>query len=640
MANYIKGVELGQAFQDARNQAYGVGRKRIAELVGNIDTLERTEEEDHKIKSTAQKITIIEQDISHRARLFRRAFGRATYTGFGGDVMEVYSYHTFLYPFLWNNDENISREKFESALLEFWTEDNMITAQNTLSSIERPNPWNNEEQPRLDYQVFQYFNAAAREVLFRGNGDIVHGWVYRPGKVHNKGIYQIDAKGKNYKLNVNHIRLRLFNTGVGILAFELEYPLPAGGREQARKDVLEINEYGRRLYPEYLPYTIDGDGSFDKENICASRITLDLGEGVVFKEEIKKKAEAHIDQKTGDLANSYLNDPLQNKNFIKTLLLGEDQKFQIVPAIDDRMFVCCCILDSDYVDHFLGYPAWPDDQCIGVRQMAFWKFMKDWETGKELYALTNIDAGKSSCQNRVMLNQYFEEQLYLRWLEIGTIHAVTNHSMVCLTSPYVMDSVVNPFLIEYVQMVILVQAQRASLLAFDSCITETIRSVRGKQGTMEIRILDRLIELEENFAVFQGQMLLQEVTPQIQGIELYEKLQKMLFIGKLEKGVQQQLNNLYEIAESKRAKQQEQQRIDEENAMRRQELFFSVFAILGIFSAWVDLTDYVEKWYKPSEFPFAIISGVFISIIVIIFAYIIFRKPRKKGPQTQKEEIR
>lgn len=45
-----------------------------------------------------------------------------------------------------------------------------------------------------------------------------------------------------------------------------------------------------------------------------------------------------------------------------------------------------------------------------------------------------------------------------------------------------------------------------------------------------------------------------------------------------------------------------------------QELFFSVFAIPGIFSAWVDLTDYVEKWCDPLEFPFAIRCGVFISI--------------------------
>lgn len=61
MANHIKDTELGQAFQDARNQAYRVGRERIAALVGNIDTLERTEEEDRKIKSTARKIAIIEQ---------------------------------------------------------------------------------------------------------------------------------------------------------------------------------------------------------------------------------------------------------------------------------------------------------------------------------------------------------------------------------------------------------------------------------------------------------------------------------------------------------------------------------------------------------------------------------------------------
>ena len=105
-------------------------------------------------------------------------------------------------------------------------------------------------------------------------------------------------------------------------------------------------------------------------------------------------------------------------------------------------------------------------------------FLDNWDVGTELYALTNIDYKDSSCQNRVMLNQYFEDQLYLRWTEIGysTIYSVTNHSMICLTGDrkYVTAPVVNPFLIEYIQLCILVLAQRASLIAFDSRITEAI----------------------------------------------------------------------------------------------------------------------------------------------------------------------
>lgn len=528
----------------------------------------------------------------------------------------VYSYHTFLYPFVWDNGGRTERKDFEQNLNRDWVEDNMITKDNQLSSVVDSRTWADEQQQRLDYQTFQYFNAAARKALFRSSGSIVHGWLYRPAEIHNKGKYLIEAKGKKYELNINHIKLQLFNTGVGILRFELEYSLPPEGVEQARQDIHAINEYGRRIYPEYLPSEIDAEkeNSFLQSNLCATSITLDLGNGNRFCEQIEKRANAHINLGFGEIKtakDSYLNTPMQNDNFVNRLLLNNNDSIKIVPAVDDRMFVCCCIADSEYVNHFLGYSAWPSDENTERRQAADWQFRSDWKTGKELYALVNIDAGDSSCQNRIMLDRYFEEQLYLRWLEMGTINAVTNHSIVCITSPAVQDSVINPFLIEYVPMCELVLAQRASLISFDAKITDAIASSSDREG-MKKEELEQLIELQKKFTIFQGELLLAEITPQIQGIEIYERLQKMLFIQNLHDNIQDQMKNLFDLAEAEQAAKQ-----------GTIEKAFMVIAILAVASAWQDLYDFFGNVYPDAQIYVPYMNMTIPSLWLIIFVVVI-----------------
>ena len=611
-----------------------------------------------------------------------------------------YSYHTFMYPFRWAKRESsnymteLSRDEFEKVLCDNnWQKYDMITADNRLRSVEK-----NEDilQQRLDYQAYQYFNSATRKALFRGDGQIVHNFVYDRERVHNKAKYIITAKEKKYELAIENIHLKLFNTGVGILILETEYygDVPktvTGNQENVKKSLTEIkrqsvraiNEYGRRLFPEFLPKKLydsslekstekideetrkkileERDGTFIYSNLCASNIEIQIGD-IVLKEDIQKKAEAYLKQNRKlESLYSYLDDPGQPSTIITKLLLGvgnEKEDFvktvsgkeskrdkhkrklrytiELIPAIDDRMFVCCCIRDSEWGKHFVEGRSIQNEKNNSEEkqqknpqrdpQKDLWSFLSDFEIGKELYGLLNIDAGDSSCQNRKMLNQYFEEQLYLRWVEYGTFHAVTNHSMICLTGENVEDSVVNPFLILYTQMCSLVLAQRASLIAFDSDISQSITEKNDNQCDEETRRWfnraviepnkrryekrrsgEQLIKLEKNFTRFQGELLLAEVTPQIQGIELYEKMQKMLFIDKLHDNVQVQIHNLFEIAEN------EQQA--EDSGMEKA---LSALAILTFASFLVDFYDFFDKVFTNGESVSCILWIVSIVILLIL----------------------
>ena len=516
----------------------------------------------------------------------------------------VYSYHTFLYPFLWNDiDGNHSIDVFETKLkLESagWSQDDMVSKKN--GEINLTSVVNNESQDeqRLDYQTFQYFNPAARKALFREDGEIVHGWKYRSGDVHNKAEYKIFEKGSDnpYVLNINHIRLRLFNTGVGILVFELEYPMPNEGVKKARQDIRAINELGRRVFPEFLPEQPE----IFMGSLFATRIEIVVDENH-FEENLYCRSGLHGEQ-------SYLRDPLHKQSFLFTLLgYDSNSTISITPAVDDRMFVCCCIMDPDYTEHFL-YRSYQDPSLekteLSEEEKKFSMqnkqpmFLDNWDVGTELYALTNIDYKDSSCQNRVMLNQYFEDQLYLRWTEIGysTIYSVTNHSMICLTGDrkYVTAPVVNPFLIEYIQLCILVLAQRASLIAFDSRITEAI----SRDDEKEI-ITDKLLTLSKDFAKFQGQILIPEATPQIQGIELYGKLQRMLFIEKLQNNVLSQMSSLSGMAQYEQERRQQKMDKDLEEQQFKTGLFFNVIAAVTIVSVLIDFFNYIVWFVSPHD---------------------------------------
>lgn len=556
---------------------------------------------------------------------------------------DIYSYHTFQYAFLWDNKGKVTLDKFYKQFCPEkndsdtvgWHEDNIISKQKLTPVKELVNHQTNLHE---EYRAFQYFNEATRKALFRADENIVRNYVLRLEKPdpNMEYIYRLKCCTRSpvlskdtqvtediidqYDLIINAIRLKVFNTGVAILIFELMYPLPESGKEQARKDILTINEYGRRLFPEFIT---------DKREkfLCADSIEI-LCAGSnrsIAKDDFWKYFS------TSDENNEvhYVKNPIYLPEIIRKLLQYENRDFTVTsdyekadnkstfyiqPALDDRMFVCCCVIDADYTNSFI------DNTNYG-RQNPEWKFMTNYDTARELYAVTNIDGDTdSSCQNRMMLNQYFEKQLYLRWIEYGTIHAVTNHSMVCLTGDLtyidsdtdieketgVLYTVVYPFLTLYTQMCTLVLAQRASLISFDAKITNAVAAMKQDTEEADKDRLNEVLKLSQEFAVFQGEILLAEITSQIQGIEIYEKLQTMLFVDKLEKNIQNQLNNLFEIAESIQARiqrryddalkeQQEQQERREKKfdlALTKFGAVFTAISIISIFSGFADFHQF------------------------------------------------
>lgn len=281
----------------------------------------------------------------------------------------VYSYHTFFYPFLLTKSTDADGFCKKIADSSQWISDNIVSKRDDhISSIEA----NSLDEAMLDYQTYQYFNPAARDALFNQTANIVHCYRYRTAKGGRYFIATgVDEKGKKtgYSLNIDAIRLKVFNTNVAVIVFELEYPIPSEGLEQARKDIFQINEYGRRVYPEFLTKAPDGF------LLCANSLEITTNDGQVFSDDFRGMAvlEGAADATKKWKKNAYLNNPAQLPGIITGLLGTADN---LRPAIDSRMFVCCCIADEEYAKSFVRVSTDETDCFTELnRQNHRWRFM-------------------------------------------------------------------------------------------------------------------------------------------------------------------------------------------------------------------------------------------------------------------------
>ena len=175
---------------------------------------------------------------------------------------------------------------------------------------------------------------------------------------------------------------------------------------------------------------------------------------------------------------------------------------------------------------------------------------------RRAYELIFVDGNGLSCQNRDMLHQMLEKHVYPRWLEYGTLIGVTEYSLVTATN---FGPNISAFLTEYTEMAMLALAQRASLLAFERQISDC---ARGKL---------RVDKIQREYVQFQSKYLLREVTPQQQGIELYNMMLENLFISDMQKDLEGQINALFAL--------------ERDASDRDDNMILSALAILGVVEA-------------------------------------------------------
>ena len=229
----------------------------------------------------------------------------------------THSEHIFLFPFTWQ----VYKGKYS---------DKSFTNRTNIEYIKKvfSNDWEMQifqtNEP-IHYNEYIYFFPSVRSALYttKAQNEVVYNFKYK--KI-QQGIskYIIEALGTQYTLDITEIKLRLYKTGIGILSFHLDNNL-----YNEPEDILRINNFGRRVYPPFLPL------DRVKNKLLAEKLIVKISETEFIEEDFEKPYDQY---------------PVQISKTIMTLLgpkfktISKDLKrgdVYIQPVIDDRMFVMC-----------------------------------------------------------------------------------------------------------------------------------------------------------------------------------------------------------------------------------------------------------------------------------------------------------
>ncbi len=455
---------------------------------------------------------------------------------------EDYSRHIFMFPFRLETKQKNDRQapEIEYNIKELFT--------TVLKSGWQYKPFT-IKQP-ADYNEYVYFHEYARQVLYQtkteleindlldNNPDSYDVISYYFEKNYNNPdisfeIFDDSKKPsgiKVYQLKLTDLSLRIFATGIGVLTLHL-----ANNQYSELDDILLINDFARRIYPPFL-----GSGN-DCVSILEPPKRSLLCEKIKLLENGREKScddfsEYKLDYKeilTGIHLPNYIN-----------YILGDPftDNFAIIPIIDDRMFTLC----------WFGSNRWSNWLKADYNNELVYKSSDEW------LKFIFVDGKGINCVDEEMKRELIAESTYKRWSGYGTFYGISRYSFMILTdqnkdfSPIIQTH----FETMYYQIAVLLLAQRAAILKFShqaSLISKDIelfmrQKENQKKNQIEFAAIStRVRRLHSSYIRFMNRLWFTEVTPQDQGIELYQMAQKAMNLEKQVKEIKNEIKELYEF---------------------------------------------------------------------------------------------
>ena len=144
---------------------------------------------------------------------------------------------------------------------------------------------------------------------------------------------------------------------------------------------------------------------------------------------------------------------------------------------------------------------------------------------------------------------YLVKALYKRWINYDSIYSIVTQGMLMITSQeegFLIDN----FLTEYTQMMYLELVQRASLIKFKREAVKLAANVNGRGKNICQKSIIKIMDLQERFIAFSGQLCFEEVSPQEQAIEMYDMMKEAFHIDKLMDSLENLIRSMYEAADT------------------------------------------------------------------------------------------
>ncbi|MFH1897523.1 MAG: hypothetical protein ABH886_04695 [Candidatus Desantisbacteria bacterium] len=337
--------------------------------------------------------------------------------------------------------------------------------------------------------------------------------------------------GKTITTKVNSINLHLFDNQIGLLSITTEKQ--EGDNTTGFDDFLRYNDVARRVYPPYLG---------KEDNTCTPKFDsiLPVKISLYHRENnhnpiMEDFAPIDLEDLSHKGYDFWLSKIIQKLLEPFELLHKENMKkgkIYYTPYIDDRMFVVSYYSDKELSD--------------GLKKRCCDRYV--YETADEWYKFIFVDGNDIGIQNNAMKKELIQKHTYSRWADGGTLYGMSRYSFVMLCSteapPYLKQYMKSM----YYQIALMVLFQRAMLLKFAGDV-DSLTNLFEKEMLHELR--EKANELQGDFIKFINKYWFVEVTPQEQGIEIYNQWMGLLNLERLYNEVQSEISQLSEYVENK-----------------------------------------------------------------------------------------
>ena len=404
----------------------------------------------------------------------------------------LYSYHTFMLPFTFENEFKPNNNwKYKSFKI-------------------------NQQK---DFNEYVYFYKHIQDAIYNKdekeeNSHISKYYEYKT----QEGKYTINCKKGSFELKLDGLSLRIFNTNIGILSFNLK-----NNKYFDIDSILAINDFGRRIYPQFLGEKFTCD---TKNAILPNQITLTL-DNEIIKEDFTRfnKIEEFKDLENLNLLPNFIS-KLIKENF--------KESNKIRPIIDDRMFVISQYMNDALVSKLKNYSS-----------------EYEHETNDFWYKYIFVDGDEKTCQSKYMTKKLISESTYDRWVEWGTLFGISRYSFVALTGSWFGKNRLLPHMqTMYFQMFTLLLAYRATIIKFSDDIQNATKTSEDLE-----KLSKDTKEIYKKYLDFLNKLYFKEITAQDQGIELYNQAMKVMDIEKYMNDLDHEITQLHNYVDMKKEKE-------------------------------------------------------------------------------------
>lgn len=479
-------------------------------------------------------------------------------------TLNVQSYHTFMFPFRWDYVKSIEELdvsfQVEKISLEKRLDFKKIIQQ--LTDKSNPNKFGNWETKQFDitkekdlgmkYNEYMYFHPFVHQCIYdlpdddNSEEELVKYFELKEG---NSGSFEIKTLKSEYTLDLYGISLHVFKNGIGVLTFQLE-----NNKYSDVDSIININDFGRRIYPQFIN-TSESNLAFiykTQEAFLPLLVTLNLTQKdnsihTIREDFTEFNCRDNLSRDALIRLPAYIT-ALLPKNFVTAPKQIKENTFFIRPSIDDRMFTVCAVGNT-----------------LLAQEICYWNDKRkqyNYESSETWNRLIFSDSGWCTTQSKHLLKKLNNLHTYDRWANGHTLYGISRETFLLLTTDFNKEDFsykVLSFHMRYMyyHVAILCLVQRAGMLRFSgevgaiASLDKQKSSKQKKKSSKQkkkskIKVADSITYLHMAYIEFVNKMFFREVTPQIQGIEIYDKMHEIMRMDEDIKELDKEIQELYE----------------------------------------------------------------------------------------------